>query len=241
MALTKENLQQLIALQKRDAALDKIQAELDAIPPQIAAFKAQIDAEKARFAEAKTQGINLEKKKKEKELELASKEETAKKHSQQLNSVKTNEAFKALQKEIEQAKQEGGLIETEILEIMEAIDACRKVEKEAAAELKAGEEKAKREIASLEALQAETKARYDADKAGRDEAALPIDVAALKIYNHVRARGKPDAVVPIEDNNCSACRISLAPQIIVEAAKAKSLVACESCQRILYAAKTVLI
>jgi predicted nucleic acid-binding Zn-ribbon protein len=56
----------------------------------------------------------------------------------------------------------------------------------------------------------------------------------MRIYNHVRSRGKLNAVVPIENGNCSACRISLAPQVIVEATKAKALVACESCQRIIY-------
>ena len=69
-------------------------------------------------------------------------------------------------------------------------------------------------------------------QARRGRGSLPAD--AMRIYNHVRSRGKLNAVVPIEGSNCSACRISLAPQVIVEATKAKALVACESCQRIIY-------
>ena len=60
----------------------------------------------------------------------------------------------------------------------------------------------------------------------------------MKVYNHVRSRGKLDAVVPIDATTCSACRVILAPQVIVEATKAKALVTCESCQRILYKAET---
>lgn len=234
MALSKEHLQALIALQDKDAGLDKIQAEMDRIPAEIAALKAGLEKEKAQLDGAKAKTIVLEKKKKEKELELAGKEEAARKHGAELNSVKTNEAFKALQKEIEAAKQAGSAIETEILVLMDEVDASRKQEKTAAVELKVVEDKVKAQVAALEAELAEIKARFEAAKAARQEAAAPVPAEAMRIYEHIRGRGKKDAVVPIDGNTCSACRVVLAPQVIVEATKAKSLVSCESCQRILY-------
>jgi len=56
----------------------------------------------------------------------------------------------------------------------------------------------------------------------------------MKVYNHIRGRGKPDAVVPVVGGHCGSCQINLTPGIILEIAKLKSLVTCESCQRILY-------
>jgi len=53
VAITKENIQQLIALQEQDAALDKVQKEMDLIPRQIAVFKADLDAAKAKVAEGR--------------------------------------------------------------------------------------------------------------------------------------------------------------------------------------------
>ena len=235
MALTKENLQQLIALQQQDAALDKIKSAIEKIPVMIARLKEQLEAEKARAGDAKNKTISLEKKKKEKELELAQKEEAAKKHGSELNQVKTNEAFKALQTEIERAKAAGSQIETEILEIMEQLDGSKKDEKTAQAAFQVEEKKFQAEIAAHEGRLTEQKALFDGEKAKRDEAAAPIPADAMKIYNHIRSRGKLDAIVPIDSSNsCSACRIQLAPQVIVEATKAKNLVSCESCQRILY-------
>lgn len=234
MALTKDNLIQLIAIQGQDAALDKLKADMDKIPVFINNLKAEIDTIKAKASESKTRLLNLEKKKKEKELELAQKEEAAKKHGAELNSVKTNEAFKALQLEIDRAKAQASDIETQILEIMEGLDQARKDAK--TAEAAAGEEakKFQVEISAHEGRLKDLTAQYEAAKAKRDEAAAPISPDAMRVYNHVRSRGKLDAVVPIENGNCSACRISLAPQVIVEATKAKALVACESCQRIIY-------
>lgn len=235
MALSKENLQQLIALQQQDAALDKIKSAIDKIPVMIARLNEQLAADKVRAGEAKNKTISLEKRKKDKELELAQKEEAAKKHGAELNQVKTNEAFRALQTEIERAKAAASQIETEILEIMEQLDGSKKDEKIAQASFQAEEKKFQAEIALMEGKLAEQKTLFDGEKTKRDEAAAPIPADAMKIYNHIRSRGKLDAIVPIDSSNsCSACRIQLAPQVIVEATKAKNLVSCESCQRILY-------
>ncbi len=239
MALSKEHLHALIVLQGQDADLDKIKTEMERIPAEIAALNAALEKEKLGLNESKARTIVLEKKKKEKELELAGKEEAAKKHGGELNSVKTNEAFKALQKEIESAKLAAGDIETVILELMDQVDASRREGKAAAAELKGVEDKVKAQVSALEAELAELKGCFDAAKAARDQAAAPVPTDVLKIYDHIRSRGKKDAVVPIDSNNCSACRVILAPQVIVEATKAKALVPCESCQRIIYKPETV--
>jgi predicted nucleic acid-binding Zn-ribbon protein len=239
MALTKDNLLQLIKIQEQDAALDKLKADIDKIPVFIANLRSAIDAEKNKASDLKNQLLTLEKKKKEKELELAQKEEAAKKHGAELNSVKTNEAFKALQVEIERAKAQGSEIETQILEIMEDLDKTRKLEKAAAAEAAGEVKKLEAEIGVHEARVKELQGQYDGAKAKRDEAAAPISADAMRVYNHVRSRGKLNAVVAIDGSNCSACRISLAPQVIVEATKAKALVTCESCQRIIYRPETL--
>lgn len=234
MALTKEHLHQLVALQKQDADLDKIKAAMEKIPVMIERLKEQLEAEKAKGAGAKAKVIELEKKKKQKELELAEKEDSAKKHAGQLNQVKTNEAFKALQLEIEMAKALASDIETEILELMEQIEAAKKEEKAVQAQLAVEAKTFDAEIKAHEARLAEQKASFDGAKAKRDEAAAPIPSDAMRLYDHIRSRGKLDAIVPIDVATCSACRINLAPQVLVEATKAKALVTCESCQRILY-------
>src|SRR3989339_641360 len=146
MAITKETIQRLVAVQQQDSVLDGLQKESDRIPREIADLQAGLDGAKAKLAEAKAKVVGFEKKKKEKELELASKEEAIRKHSMELNQVKTNDAFKALQHQIDDAKAAGSQIETDILEVMEGIDAGKKEEGAAAAELKTAEDKAKGQI-----------------------------------------------------------------------------------------------
>lgn len=234
MALSKEALLSLIELQKTDAELDKQKAAFEKIPLMVKNLKDAMEEVKARGAGAKNKVVELEKKKKEKELEMGKHEEDARKHASQLNSVKTNDAYKALQNEIGFAKQHVSDIETEILTLMDQLDAARKEDKAVQAELGTEVKKFEAEIAGHEKRHADLKAAYEAAKAKRDEVAAPLPKEVMKIYDHVRSRGKLDAIVPIDGTICSACRISLAPTIIVEATKLKQIVTCESCQRILF-------
>jgi predicted nucleic acid-binding Zn-ribbon protein len=234
MALSKDAVLQLIELQKHDSELDKAKAAFEKIPVMVKNLKEAMEAEKAKGAGAKAKVIELEKKKKDKELEMAKHEEDARKHASQLNSVKTNDAYKALQNEIGFAKQHVSDIETEILTLMDQLDAAKKEDKAMQAELGTEVKKFEAEISGHEKRYAEQKAAYESAKAKRDESIAPLPKDAMKIYDHVRSRGKLDAIVPIDGTICSACRISLAPTIIVEATKLKAVVTCESCQRILF-------
>lgn len=234
MALSKDAMRALVALQEKDKALDAVQKEIEAVPPRIAALKADLEGEKKRLNDAKAAIVELEKKKKTKELDVASKEEAARKHQGQLNELKSNDAYKAMQAEIEKEKAAAGDIETEILQIMEELDKARAEEKAAAAEFKRTEEFSKKDLEKLEAVASEAKGRFEKAKAERDADAAAIPADVMKVYGHIRSRGKLDAVVPVVDGHCGSCQITLAPSMIAEVAKLKNLAVCESCQRILY-------
>lgn len=230
----KDSLAALIALQAKDKILDAIQKEIDAVPPRVAALKNDLESEKKHMNEAKAKILELEKRKKSKELDAAAKEDAARKHSTQLNELKSNDAYKAMQAEIEKEKAAAGDIETEILQIMEEIDKAKAEEKAAAAEFKKTEEFSKKDLEKLEAVMSEAKGRFETAKTDRDAVAATVGAAELKVYNHIRSRGKPDAVVPVVDGHCGSCQITLSPSLTLEIAKCKTLVTCESCQRVLY-------
>lgn len=234
MELSREVMLALIALQEKDSAQDRLAAQIAKVPVDIKALRDTLAAEKARLDNVKGKIADFEKRKKECELDLAQKEEAVRKHQKELNQIKTNEAFKALQHEIDGAKAEGNEIETRILELMEQLDAARKEDKAVQVQLKTVEAQANSEIAALEARLKELEAGHAAAKSVRDaaEAALAADV--IKVYMHIRTRGKLDAVVSIKDGSCGACSMRLAHSKIVDATKLKALVFCESCQRILF-------
>ncbi len=239
MALNAEHIRRLIDLQTHDQAIDAVDKSLADIPASIADLKNKVEAARQKASQAKSQVQDFEKKKKERELELAQKEEAIRKHSGELNTVKTNEAFKALQTEIDRAKSEVGDIETKILELMEQIDGAQQEFKKATADFGVEEKAFLAQIAEKENELAVVKTKKETLMAERKSLSEPIPEDIHKIYDHIRSRGKRDPVskaIKKSDGGavCGACRMNLAPQMVIEVTKLKNFVFCESCQSILY-------
>lgn len=239
MPLSKENLRQLARLQEHDKVLDALQAEIDKIPKAIAEIQARIEGRKTRLTEIKGRANAIQLSSKEKEAQVAAKEGEVKKHSQELNLVKTNEAFRALQTEIDKAKSAVSDFETEILTLMDEFDQLAKEEKTALAELKSLDSVDQEEIQAFQKDKQGLEAKAAAEKQRRDAVAAIVPEDVMKHYEHLRKRKAGGvAVAPVLRNICGGCRITLPPQVIVEVVKASSLQTCEACLRILYMPET---
>lgn len=234
MQLTREGLQQLIKLQAQDKIIDALQTAIDKVPGDVAAVKKALDDEKGKMTEAKAKLTKLQLLKKDRELELGQKEEAIRKHGNELNAVKSNEAYKALLSEIDKAKTAVSDLETAILTIMEDLDQAAKEEKAEQVKVKEVESRAQTEIKSLEEHQAKLTAEAAQEKTKRETLTGGIPADVMKLYDHLRKRNKGVALATVAGTICGACRITILPQSLIEITKGSKVVSCESCQRILY-------
>lgn len=234
MPISKEGLRQLVRLQEQDKVVDSLQAAIDNIPVEIQGLRSSLDSWKSRLAEAKNKTTRLQLARKEKELSLGQKEEAVRKHGTELNSVKSNEAYKALQQEIDKAKAEAGELETAVLTLMDEIDQAAREEKAEAARFKEAEARIQGEIQSLEGRRAELEEKAGAERAKRETLTPGAPAETMKLYDYLRRRKQGAAMSVAKGNICGACRIVIPPQSLVELARGTALVTCEACQRILY-------
>lgn len=234
MTISKDDLAKLILVQSVDREADAVKKRLAQVPEDIAAIRADTEAGKAAMEAAKKKSQDLALKRKEKELEMAQKEAAIKKRQGDLNSVKTNDAFKALLKEIEEAKKAVGDFETEVLTLMDEVDAAAKAEKAAAADFKGFEAKQGELVKSLEARKAELEGQLAAVEGRRKElmGAVPADLSDR--YDKIRVRRDGVGLSRVEGNICTECRVSLPPQVLLNVKKGQTLELCPSCQRILH-------
>ncbi|MBI5243758.1 MAG: hypothetical protein HY922_08765 [Elusimicrobia bacterium] len=237
MQITKDDLAKLVVLQEQDKVIDILEAAIAEAPGQIEALRAEADAEKTALAQAKDRLLKLQLERKEKELDLAKMEEEIRKHNIELNAVKTNEAFRALQTEIDRCKAEAGELETRTLEIMERCDSLLKEEKAKTAKLKAAEAVIQEKISGLEARKSEDEAKLAVEKTKREALIVGLPGLVLTHYDNVRRRRGGVAVARLNGNTCTVCRMNQPPQVVVNLAKGNVVVCCESCQRILYSAE----
>jgi hypothetical protein len=229
-----KELQLLIALQEKDNVLIKLRENAAAIPKKIEEIAEAMNKNKAEIDNLKGNTKKLLMARKEKEIELETKENEIKKHNMELNSVKSNDAYKALVNEIERCKNTKQVLEEEILQNMEETDTESKKSKEE-------ETKFKGQEAGIQAQADELK--KELEKANAEIAALEnernvfikdIPEEYLSKYEHIKDGRQGIAIVPIEGDVCGGCFITLRPQIINQVCKAHDVIYCDSCSRILY-------
>ena len=225
----------LIRLQELDKELDVLRQGVSKTGPRRADIAARRAASSAAQEQSKKSLVDAQLARKNLEMEIDAKDQAVRKHSGELNSVKSNDAYKALVSEIEAAKKEKILLEDQVLVLMETIETLQKGAK--AAEAEAQKVRAELDVLdrALDAEEAELKAKAEAKKTEREAfvAGLPNDARAR--YEAIQ-RGRPGflAVVPVKDMVCGGCRTGLTPNLVNPVMKGKEIVTCDSCSRILY-------
>lgn len=125
MTNLKEQISDLLQLQKLDSEIYALKLEKDSAPEKLAQLDALFEEKKTALNTLEKASLDLQKQKKERELDIGSKEEEIKKLQGQLFKLKTNKEYQTMLQQIQGAKADISVIEDEILEIMEKVDAAK--------------------------------------------------------------------------------------------------------------------
>jgi uncharacterized protein len=230
----KSQLEQLISLQEIDKQIYRINGETQALPEEIKRLEALFEEKKAGVAAAEKKLLDVQKQRKERELDLAAKDENAKKLQSQLYALKTNQEYQAMLRQINDAKADSSVIEDSIITLFDAADkAKQEVEQEKAklAQEEKGFAEQKRKIdARMKEIAAEISEGED-----KRRIILPgIDVKVLTQYERILKSRAGLAIVPIENENCTGCGMRVTKQTINLVRLKEALITCDVCNRILY-------
>jgi predicted nucleic acid-binding Zn-ribbon protein len=231
----KAELKHLIALQNADTTIRRLQAEIEAIPKRRAEIEEEFDQrafeirelERARD-EARTERTRLE----TEVLEQRTKQERAERNL--MSSTKQDEYTAAI-READAARKHISQLETQILEKMEAFE-------QAESQLKEREPEMTRLRVEMEArfqeFEEQTRTQAEQLTANQSErerivATLPKQMSVL--YNRISTRIRDGiAVAEARNGSCTACFMSLRPQVMAEIRRGEDVITCDNCNRILY-------
>ncbi len=229
-----EQLNILIKLQALDAQLYRLRRERTAKPKLIEELEARRNQEQAAVKEIEEKIKANQLKRKQKEMDLQTEEESVKKLSTQLYQIKTNKEYQTMQHEIEGHKADNSLLEDEILAIMEEADSFSKElikERELFAEAEKRLSEDRKKIEGEIAVIDNEIANFESQ---RGELTAQVDKKVLSQYEKVLANREGVALVAVKNHACQGCFINLPPQVINEIRMKDKITVCESCARILY-------
>jgi predicted nucleic acid-binding Zn-ribbon protein len=228
------DLQKLIDLQQIDSRIAVLRAEVAALPKEVAKIEAKLAGSKAALETAQAAIKADDTTRRKHESDIKDQQEKISKYRDQSLKVKTNQEYKALLSEIQQAENAIARLEDKVLEIMVAADARKATLKQAEAALKADTAENEKEKEHARRQTAEDEQQLAELNAQRKELRSGIADDTLRHYDRVlKLRGS--AMSAVHDNQmCSVCRVILRPQVYQDVMKGDEILACDSCQRILY-------
>ena len=228
-------IEKLLALQECDARRDNIQSQLERIPVEIARSEQNIQNDLEAIEAAKNAVRELEVRRKNLDTEIKQAEEQIARYKTQQLQVKKNEEYQALQHEINNLVGKiSDLEDSEIAIMLESDEAVEKAKKEEV-ERKRSIEDLKTLISKREQHREEFKAGLENAVAAVESAAAELDEKSMRVYQYVKKKARrPPFVVPLEGQKCTGCHLRVPNEIKAEMLKAKELVRCNNCSRILY-------
>jgi predicted nucleic acid-binding Zn-ribbon protein len=229
-------LQDLLELQSADKRLNQVRTRLAGFPKQLAAIDARLATAKAAVDQSKAAQLATFKDRKKYELDVEQWKDRVKKYRDQTSQVKTNEAYKALQHEVQNAEDEIAKAEDRLLEQMmagEEYDVRIKTSEKA---LKEVDEEVRGERKVIEANKAS--AEKDLAELEAERARLVVAIPENMLDNYDRIAKKHDglALAEVRNERCSACGVIIRPQVIQQMGRSASdeIFHCETCTRIIY-------
>ena len=230
-----EQLLYLIDLQKIDTETQKVLLGKKELPVLLAKLEENFEVIKSRIAEHRS---NLEGKNKiHRELEDKLKKglEQLRKTRDRIHDVKSNKEYQAVLKEIETFEQKNGVVEDQIISILEEIDAVKTSlllkEQEFAGEQQRYEEDKRKTEEQLGSIESELRA---GQKQG-EEIRGKIRKDLLKKYEVIKNVNHGLAVVSAWKETCNGCHMNIPPQLYNELLETMDdLICCPNCRRIIY-------
>jgi len=227
----------LRTLHRHHQQLADLNGRLQAGPRQVKACQTQLATAEASLAEIQERAKGLRLQADQKQLQLRSAEQKIVDLEGKRNACKTNREYQTLEEQIAADQMASQVLEDEILELLERVDAA-KAETPTAEQFVAA---ARERLTVKQAEVAEEKSEIEAEltRVGASlaevEAELPADVRST--YDRV-VRGKGvDGLAVVDGESCGGCFQSITGNMLSELILGR-LVTCRSCGRLLYASGT---
>jgi len=231
----KAELQKLIALQNLDTTIRKLEKDQQATPERRAEIEREFDqrafeirALENRRDEAKHTRARLEN-------EVMEQKGRAERAERNLMSSKKPDEYTAAIREADAARKQISALETQILEQMEQLEQAEGSLKERADEIATMNSDREAKLKGVDEESGTIGERLATARKEREEVFASLPKALSAQYSRIGARIRDGvAVAEARNRSCSACFMSLRPQMMAEIRRGDEIITCDNCGRILY-------
>ena len=231
----KAELQQLVALQNLDATIRKLDKDLEAIPQRRAEIEAEFDQRAFEIRALENSRDEAKHNRARLENEVVEQRGRAERAERNLMSSKKQDEYTAAIREADAARKQISTLETQILETMEALEQTEGALKERADEIASLNSDREARLKLFDDEMRSQSEQLTVARAEREKVSAALPKAMSSLYSRISARIRDGvAVAEARNRSCTACFMSLRPQVMAEIRRGEEVITCDNCGRILY-------
>ena len=231
----KAELKQLIALQNLDTTIRKLEKDQEAIPQRRAEIEGEFDQRAFEIRALETRRDDAKHARARLENDVVEQRGRAERAERNLMSSKRQDEYTAAIREADAARKQISALETQILEQLEILEQAEAALNERADEISSLNSDREARLKAFDDETGTIGERLATARKEREEvfANLPKQMSGL--YTRIRARIRDGvAVAEARNRSCSACFMSLRPQVMSEIRRGEEVITCDNCGRILF-------
>ncbi|MGB7207223.1 MAG: C4-type zinc ribbon domain-containing protein [Pyrinomonadaceae bacterium] len=228
-------LEKLIDLQKTDTNIRRLKQQIETAEQRRADIEQDFEQHAFSIREIQGKRDKLNAERADLEKQIAENKTYLERADRNLKHAQNQKEYETAMRETDALQKQIAAFETQIVEKMTTLEEVEKELEERAEEINSIDGKRAEALKTFESELASGKKEFDADTKKREEVFVTLPAQLAAIYNRMAQRSRDGiAVAAVINGSCSACFMSLRPQMQVEVKRGDQIITCESCTRILY-------
>ena len=228
-------LEKLIDLQKTDTNIRRLKQQIETAETRRADIEQEFEQHAFSIREIQGKRDKLNAERADLEKQIAENKTYLERADRNLKHAQNQKEYETAMRETDALQKQIAAFETQIVEKMTALEEVEKELEERAEEINSIDGKRAEALKTFERDLAVSKKEFDADTKKREAVFVTLPAQLAAIYNRMAQRSRDGiAVAAVINGSCSACFMSLRPQMQVEVKRGDQIITCESCTRILY-------
>ena len=229
-------LEKLIELQKTDTNIRRLKQLINTAEKRRAEIEQEFEQHAFSIREIQNRRDALRADRTDIENKIAENRTYLERADRNLKHAQNQKEYETAMRETDALQKQIATLETQDLERMGEIESVEKELEERAEEIDSLEGKRQAALKEFDKEVDANRTELDLISKRREEVFSTLPDRLASVYNRLAQRSRDGiAVAEVVNGACSACFMSLRPQMQLEVKKGVEIITCESCSRILYA------
>ena len=233
----KAELEKLIDLQRTDTNIRRLKKSIETAEERRASIEQEFEQHAFSIREIQARRDAFQTQRADLDKQVAENKTYLERANRNLKHAQNQKEYETAMRETDALQKQIAAFETQIIEKMTGIEEVEKELESRAEEINTLDAKRAEALAAFDAELARDRAELDEELKRRNDVFVTLPTQLAAVYNRLAQRSRDGiAVAEVVNGSCSACFMSLRPQMQVEVKRGDQIITCESCTRILFIA-----